>query len=78
MNYDQARTIAASHAPSLLIDPPVTGHPAMFVVRKAKGAPPFSIHLTTLTGDMAEGKTVVEITAQETTLLTSALDAALS
>lgn len=78
MNYDQAKAIAASHAPSLVVDPPVKDHPSLLVVRKSKDAPPFSIHLSTLTGDMAAGKTADEITAAETTLLTGALDAALS
>jgi len=78
MDYAKAKAIAAQVAPTLLVDDLNPQHPAMFVVRKGPGATPFSIHLSTLTGDFAAGKTVAEITAQETKLLTDALDAALS
>src|SRR6266404_7481426 len=70
MNYDQAKAIAAEHAPNLLIDDD-GGHPHI-VVRKAKNGHPFNIMLPVSTD------AVPRTEEQERKLFTDALDAAVA
>lgn len=65
MNYAQANLIAADHAPHLIVDPEVPGHPHIYVRASAKGGP-FSIMLPESTDNAEADKKV----------LTDALDAA--
>lgn len=45
LSYEQGLALAQEHAPELLVDPHRTNNPHMFVLRKVKNGPPFSIHL---------------------------------
>lgn len=67
MTYEEAKRIAAGHAPDLVIDPPYDGLPALFVIRKTANGAPHSLHLP----DSGEPD-------EQRTMLVTALDGAVA